>query len=178
MDHGSFNYGQQRSQMHRNNEYPHSNDTSAEMTPKMMRNQLLEINEIISKSKSTFSQLPNRIQQDQIKVFPEDRPAEVKAENNVVAGDSAVRKPKVMLNRLSIEDTEKMQKSITEFTKRSPEMARKYGVIKEESGNSDMFSQMKADEKSLKRKLFVNDDAEKEVKCEYIRVLCDEPKAY
>lgn len=98
--------------------------------------QLLEINEILSKSKAVFSQLPKLQEQ---KVFPEEPAAP--APVNVDAEAIIARTPKVSLNRLNIEDEELMQKSLAAFAIKSPDLARKLGVIKDES---DPFSQMKA----------------------------------
>lgn len=96
--------------------------------------QLFEINEILSKCKSTFSQLPKM---EAIKIFPEDRPAEVKIEE----GPPKIKLPKITLSRMNVDDAELMQKSLKEFAENKPDLARKLGVIKDES---DMFSQMKA----------------------------------
>lgn len=115
-------------------------------TPQQRANkQLFEINEILSKSKSTFSQIPNLIQVDQMKVFPDERPPPVVPKTEVI-DPSKMKTPKVTLNRLTAEDEVLMQKSLTEFAKKSPELARKLGVIKDEA---DMFSQMKADGKEF-----------------------------
>lgn len=101
---------------------------------------MFEINEILSKSKSSFVQLPKY--PEQIKVFPED-PPDIKPEISIEKA-MIMRKSKVTLNRLNMEDEELMQKSLTEFAKKSPELARQLGVIKDDS---DTFSQMKADGK-------------------------------
>lgn len=98
--------------------------------------QLLEINEILSKSKAVFSQLPKLQEQ---KVFPEEPPPP--AVKNIDADAIIARTPKVALNRLNMEDEELMQKSLAEFAMKSPDLARKLGVIKDES---DLFSEMKA----------------------------------
>lgn len=50
------------------------------------------------------------------------------------------------ISRLKVEDEVLMQRSLSEFAKKSPELARKLGVVKDES---DMFSRMKADGKHL-----------------------------
>lgn len=126
--------------------------------------QLHEINEILSKSKATFPQISN-IQADHYKVFPDERPLPpppMPAPEPVAAAavpaikeeldPTKMKMPKVTLSRLKLEDEVLMQKSLSEFAKKSPELARKLGVVKDES---DMFSKMKADEKLLKRK---NDD--------------------
>lgn len=76
-----------------------------------------------------------RQQEQQMKVFPEDPlPA--------APSIPVIKKPKVTLSRLNSEDEELMQKSLSEFAKKQPDLARKLGVIKDES---DMFSKMKAD---------------------------------
>lgn len=103
--------------------------------------QLHEINEILSKSRTTFPQLGN-LPADHYKVFPDERPppAPVKEEFD----PTKMKTPKVTLSRLKLEDEVLMQKSLTEFAKKSPELARKLGVVKDEP---DMFSKMKADGK-------------------------------
>lgn len=101
--------------------------------------QLLEINEILSKSKAVFTQLPKLQEQ---KVFPEEPPPPPPpVEMNIDTDAIISRTPKVSLNRLNTEDEELMQKSLAEFAMKSPDLARKLGVIKDES---DPFSQMKA----------------------------------
>lgn len=104
------------------------------------------------------------MQPDHYKVFPDERPpppAELGAIPVVAPSAAAapavkeefdptkMKTPKVTLSRLKLEDEVLMQKSLSEFAKKSPELARKLGVVKDES---DMFSKMKADEKLLKRK--------------------------
>lgn len=85
-----------------------------------------------------FSQLPKLQEQ---KVFPEEPPPPIATTVNIDANAIISRTPKVSLNRLNTEDEELMQKSLAEFAMKSPDLARKLGVIKDES---DPFSQMKA----------------------------------
>lgn len=98
--------------------------------------QLLEINEILSKSKSQFAQIVKQ-QEQQMKIFPEDPPPPPPVDMVPI-----IKKPKVTLSRLTSEDEELMQKSLSEFAMKSPDLARKLGVIKDEA---DTFSKMKAD---------------------------------
>lgn len=72
-------------------------------------------------------------------MFPEEPPPP--AVKNIDADAIIARTPKVALNRLNMEDEELMQKSLAEFAMKSPDLARKLGVIKDES---DLFSEMKA----------------------------------
>lgn len=82
-------------------------------------------------------------QSEPYKVFPDERPPPPAIASSA-ADDAAgkIRTPKVTLSRLKVEDEVLMQRSLTEFAKKSPELAKKLGVVKDEA---DMFSRMKAD---------------------------------
>lgn len=108
-------------------------------------NQLAAINEILMKSKSALNNLQKN--QETMKVFPEDPPPPPKPAPSNSANDK--KSLKIQLNRLNPEHIEQMGKSVSEFAKNSPESAKKLGVIKDEI---DIFSLMKADERTLKRK--------------------------
>lgn len=97
------------------------------------------------KSKSMLNNIQKN--QDQMKVFPDDPPAPPKPTPATTAADK--KSLKITLNRLNPEHIEQMGKSVSEFAKNSPESAMKLGVIKDEM---DMFSLMKAEDRSLKRK--------------------------
>lgn len=65
--------------------------------------------------------------------------------NNLDIDAIIARPPKVSLNRLKVEDSDLMQKSLSEFAMKSPDLAKKLGVVKDES---DIFQQMKANGRS------------------------------
>lgn len=96
------------------------------------------------KSKSVLNNIQKN--QEQMKVFPDDPPPKPAPAANSAADKKSL---KITLNRLNPEHIEQMGKSVSEFAKNSPESAKKLGVFKDEI---DMFSLMKADERSLKRK--------------------------
>lgn len=128
---------QQNQQPRQNNAENNRESVPSQSYQQRTSKQLLEINEILSKSKAVFSQLPKMQEQ---KVFPEEPPPPPPM--NIDTSEAIIaRTAKVSLNRLNIEDAELMQKSLTEFAMKSPDLARKLGVIKDES---DPFSQMKA----------------------------------
>lgn len=127
---------QQQQQLRQNIAENNSDGIPNQSYQQRANKQLLEINEILSKSKAVFTQLPKLQEQ---KVFPEEPPPPI--EMNIDADAIISRTPKVSLNRLNTEDEELMQKSLAEFAMKSPDLARKLGVIKDES---DPFSQMKA----------------------------------
>lgn len=107
-------------------------------------NQLQAINEILSKSKSALNNLQKN--QEQMKVFPEDAPQKPASASN---SSSDKKSLKLQIDRLNSEQIEQMTRSVSSFAKNSPESAKKLGVIKDEV---DLFSLMKADERTLKRK--------------------------
>lgn len=112
-------------------------------------NQLQTINEILMKSKSALNNMQKN--QEQMKVFPDDPPPPPKP---APSNSSDKKSVKIQLNRLNPDQIEQMSKSVSEFAKNSPESAKKLGVIKDDL---DIFSLMKADERSLKRKPVEND---------------------
>lgn len=113
-------------------------------------NQLQAINEILMKSKSSLNHLQKN--QENTRVFPEDRPPPAKPAPSNSSNDK--KSLKIQLNRLHPEHIERMGISVSEFAKNSPESAKKLGVIKDEM---DLFSLIKADERNLKRKSSTND---------------------
>lgn len=96
-----------------------------------------DINEILSKSKASFV---HALKDQKQKVFPEDLPPPESAP----PVKPIIQTPKVTLSRLSSEDQKLMQRSLTEFAEKSPDLAKKLGVIKDEL---DPFSVMKAEGK-------------------------------
>lgn len=118
---------------------PHNANESNQTIQKSATRQLHDINEILSKSKGAFLQGPKEQNQ---KVFPEDPPPQppAPADDPILLTQKAT--PKVTLSRLSVEDQKLMQRSLTEFAEKSPDLAKKLGVIKDEE---DAFSVMKAE---------------------------------
>lgn len=112
-------------------------------------NQLQTINEILMKSKSALNNMQKN--QEQMKVFPDDPPPPPKP---APSNSSDKKSLKIQLSRLNPHQIEQMGKSVTDFVKNSPDSAKKLGVIKDDL---DIFSLMKADERSLKRKPVEND---------------------
>lgn len=112
-------------------------------------NQLQTINEILMKSKSSLNNLQKN--PEQLKVFPDDPPPPPKP---APSHSNDKKSLKIQLNRLNPDQIEQMGKSVSEFAKNSPDTAKKLGVIKDDL---DIFSLMKADERSLKRKPVEND---------------------
>lgn len=63
--------------------------------------------------------------------------------------------PKVCIARMKPEQEKMMQESITKFAEKQPELAKKFGINSESKSSSDIFSEMKDEEKRVpsKRKL-------------------------
>lgn len=78
-------------------------------------------------------------------------PMEPASESKIPAQSSSSNKTnlKVNLSRLNPDHIKQMEHSVSEFAKKSPETAKKLGVIRNEL---DMFELMKADERPVKRK--------------------------
>lgn len=121
---------------------PKINSGNADMNqPYQAARQLNDINEILSKSKAAFIQPPRDLKQ---KIFPEDPKPPPTAES--IQANSTNISPKVVLSPLKDEDAVAMQRSLSEFAMNSPDLARKFGVIKDEQ---DAFSAMKATGKRI-----------------------------
>lgn len=99
-------------------------------------------------------------------------PATPKTKNPTVPVNSVLlATPKVLLNRIKIEDLSIMEKSLSEFAKKSPELALKLGVSGDidesaSTANVDMFNMIKAtDRMATKRRNPTEIEAEAKIQC-------------
>lgn len=79
--------------------------------------------------------------QQDLKAKSEDQLEDVAAKKKLEA--------KVSLKPLSKEDLDLMQKSLSKFAEKSPDLAKVYGIKKDDPFEDSMFSSMKADGKHI-----------------------------
>lgn len=115
---------------------------------------LQTLNEIMSKSKYQYQLTLNQAERTAMpppstNAKPMASTEELNAETSPTGSAPNKTKLKVNLSRLDPEHIKRMEHSVSEFAKNSPETAKKIGVIRNET---DMFELIKADDRTSKRK--------------------------